>query len=114
MLKWEQGVERKESYIPSFFYFVIKLKEGKEGSNEKMNQYLITTTTCNCLQGGKAWCQIYECRYQYTTITTETATPTIELPKYFSDIPYLIYIIGGFIIFIAIILFVDMLRRSIR
>jgi hypothetical protein len=51
---------------------------------------------------------------QVVVVAPSSTTSTLALPEDFSHLPSLVYVIGGLILFISAILFIDFLRRVIR
>jgi hypothetical protein len=47
-------------------------------------------------------------------ISPTSSTSTLALPENFQHIPGLVYVIGGLVLFICAIIFIDFLRRAIR
>jgi hypothetical protein len=60
------------------------------------------------------------CSYSTSTtssvivVSPSSSTSTLALPEEFLRIPGLVYVIGGLILFISALLFIDFLRRAIR
>jgi hypothetical protein len=61
-----------------------------------------------------AICSYFTPTSSIVVVSPSSSTSTLVLPEDFLRIPGLIYVVGGLILFISALLFIDFLRRAIR